>query len=137
VTDTDVPFPIPDEVTAPFWNGIGRGVLLLQQCTDCGRFIFYPRPICPHCMGTRLEWQTTSGSGTVYAFSIVHRAPPSFKATPYVVALVDLKEGVRMMTRLLVDDPATVEIGKPVQLRIAGEPPLPFFDLTSTDDESY
>jgi uncharacterized OB-fold protein len=69
-----------------------------------------------------------SGRGTVHSFTVVHRAPPEFVAeAPYVVALVDLEEGPRMMSRLLGVEPAAVVVGMPVELSISGDPPLPYF----------
>ena len=63
---------------------------------------FYPRPVCPRCFGVHLEWRPASGRGALYSFTIVHRAPgPELQgAVPYVVALVDLEEGVRLMATL-------------------------------------
>jgi len=125
---TDLPHPQPDDVTQPFWDGIAAGRLRLQRCRACGRHVFYPRAVCPHCTSGELEWVDASGRGSVYSFSVVHRAPPGFAAdAPYAVALVDLDEGVRMMTRLVdvaLDDLA---IGQPVEVVVEGDPALPYF----------
>jgi uncharacterized OB-fold protein len=68
------------------------------------------------------------GAGVVHAFTVVHRAPAEYRSeVPYVVALVDLDEGVRMMTRLVEVEPDTVRVGMPVEVAIQGEPRLPCF----------
>ena len=117
---TEKPYPIPDGESQPYWDGVREGRLTIQRCLECRRHVFYPRSVCPHCMGD-LEWVPASGRGTVHSFSIVHRAPEEFKdEVPYVVALIDLEEGVRMMSRI-VDAPEAVSIGLPVEVRFSGE----------------
>jgi uncharacterized OB-fold protein len=75
---------------------------------------------------------TATGRGSVHSFTVVHRAPPEFAAeAPYVVALIDLEEGPRMMSRLLDVEPAAVAVGMPVELNISGHPPLPYFTRRS------
>ena len=122
------PFPLPDADTAPFWDAVTAGRLDVQRCQSCGRHVFYPRSLCPHCGGADLEWVTVSGRGTVYSYTVVHRAPAEFEAeAPYVVALVELEEGVRMLTRLIDVEPAAVGVGMPVEVALSGEPRLPYF----------
>ena len=122
------PLPEADPETAPFWAAIAEGRFEVQRCEACGRHVFYPRLVCPHCGGGPLGWVAASGRGAVHSYTVVHRAPAAFAAeTPYVVALVDLEEGPRLMTRLLGVEPAEVEIGMPVQVAIEGDPPLPYF----------
>ena len=125
---TERAFPVPDAVTQPFWEGIAGGVLRIQRCAGCGRHVFYPRAVCPHCAGADLEWVEAAGSGRVHSFTVVHRAPPDYRdEVPYVIALVDLDEGVRMMTRLVDVEPAAVSVDLPVEVAIQGEPRLPYF----------
>lgn len=122
------PHPEPDGETQPFWDGIAEGRLRLQRCRACGRHIFYPRSVCPHCMAAELEWTDATGRGAVHAFTVVHRAPPGFtEDAPYVVAMVELEEGPRMLTRLLDVAPGDAVIGMKVEVAIEGEPRLPFF----------
>lgn len=122
------PFPIPDRDTAPFWEGAREGVLRIQRCAGCGRHVFYPRAVCPHCLSDRLDWVEASGRGTVHSYTIVHRTSEEFRAeAPFPVALVDLEEGVRMMARLDVAEP---RIGMPVKVafkRVSDELSLPHF----------
>jgi uncharacterized OB-fold protein len=125
---TERAYPVPDDVSAPYWEGIAEGVLRIQRCGACGRHVFYPRAVCPHCGSGELSWVEASGSGRVHAFTVVHRAPPDHRdEAPYVVALVELQEGVRMMTRLVDVEPAAVRVDIPVEVAIRGEPRLPCF----------
>jgi uncharacterized OB-fold protein len=104
----------------PFWEASREGRLLVQWCTSCDRGVFYPRVFCPHCAngaGT-LEWRTASGRATVYAAGVEHR-PEAAGATfsggaPYCVALVDLEEGVRMLTNVVGCPPDDVRCGMAV-----------------------
>lgn len=125
------PLPVPDGDTQPFWEGTRLGELRIQRCRACDRFIFYPRSVCPHCMSDELAWVRASGRGVVYSYTVVHRAPEEFRhEVPYVVALVDLEEGVRMMTRLVDVDPGEVRIGMPVEVtfrRATEDIVLPYF----------
>lgn len=127
----DRPVPLPDADSRPYWQAAREGRLLIQRCQDCGKAIFYPRSICPHCMSDRIEWVRASGRGKVYSYTVVRRAPEQFAAeTPYVVALVDLDEGVRMTTRVTGCPPEQVRIGMPVQVdfqTVSDEVALPVF----------
>lgn len=78
-------------------------------------------------MSVDLEWVDACGRGTLYSFTVVHRPPPGFADAPYVVGLVDLEEGPRMMTRLLDARPEQASVGQKVEVLICGEPPLPYF----------
>jgi uncharacterized OB-fold protein len=83
-----------------FWDGVAEGRLLLQRCSDCGRMRHPPRPMCPAC--TSLAWETfpASGRGTVHSYVIPHApVPPGFDEG-YVVALIELEEGARLVSSL-------------------------------------
>jgi len=128
VSEIQRPHPEPDGETQPFWDGIAEGRLRLQRCRACERYVFYPRSVCPHCMAAGLEWTDATGRGAVHAFTVVHRAPPGFtEDAPYVVAMIELEEGPRMLTRLLDVAPGDAEIGMKVEVAIEGEPRLPYF----------
>ncbi|MFB4316013.1 Zn-ribbon domain-containing OB-fold protein [Actinomadura sp. 21ATH] len=124
--------PVPDADTAPYWDGLAAGELRLQRCGGCGRTVFYPRAVCPHCFGTDLSWQAASGLGTIYSFTVAHRAFGDFAGqVPFTVALVDLDEGVRMMTR--ITGPDRPAIGDRVRLAVtavADDLRLPYFTRT-------
>jgi hypothetical protein len=123
--------PVPDPISEPYWTATTRGELLIQYCPACDRFEFYPRPFCRQCAGD-LTWRQASGRGTIYSFTIVRqsRTPPFDQLVPYVVALVDLDEGPRMMTNIVDCDADSVTIGQRVAVDFAGEVEgiaLPFF----------
>lgn len=102
----------------PFWDATRRQQLVLPWCTSCQRPFWYPRPACPRCLGSDIEWRAASGRGEVYAVTVVHRAQNPLMAdrAPYPVVLVDLEEGVRMMSNVVGVEPARVQVGMPVQL---------------------
>ena len=112
----DLPIPIVNADSAPYWEGARNDKLLLQRCGNCGALRFFPRYLCNACGSEATEWAQMSGRGTVHSFTIVHRAAfPEFQAqTPYVVALIDLAEGPRMMTNIVGEDALDVEIGDAV-----------------------
>jgi len=100
---TGSPWPIADRVTAPFWDAVGQHRLILQRCLECGEFQHYPRPFCISCMSERIEWVEASGRGRIHSMTVSRRqAHQAFAhSIPLVVALVDLEEGVRMMTNIV------------------------------------
>ena len=126
--------PLPTVVgeTAPFWQACREGRLLIQRCRDCGSPQFYPRGVCSHCLSGRVEWVQASGKGTVWSFTVtyVNRAPGFRDETPYVLALVELEEGVKMFTNIVDCPPEEVRIGMPVEVtfvRATDEISLPYF----------
>ena len=119
MSDYTGPLPVPTPETRPFWEAARRHELHLQRCGACGRHIFYPRAVCPHCLGADLVWEKVSGRGTLHTFTIVMRGQKGFPLpTPYVLAVVELAEGARLMTNLIgvAADPAAVRIGMPVEV---------------------
>jgi uncharacterized OB-fold protein len=133
--DNQRPLPKPDQDSTVYWEGARRHELLLQRCTSCRRFRFYPRSICPHCFSDTFEWRRSTGRGTIYSYTVIHRPPfPAFRdKVPYVLALIELKEEVRMMSNIIDCDPNTVEIGMPVEVTfedITEEITLPQFKLS-------
>jgi uncharacterized protein len=86
-------------LSTPFLEGLARGELRYQRCADCDAPQTLARYACRKCGGTRLEWRTAAGHGTVYAVTVVARAPSEeFRAlAPYTLAIVELDEGPRLM----------------------------------------
>lgn len=112
------PVPVPNADTRPFWDACGRGELLYQVCRRCHGVQSFPRGHCAACQALDLEWRGSAGLGSVYTHTTVYRAPtPAFKDdVPYVIALVELDEGFRLMVNILGCDPVTVEIGSRVRI---------------------
>jgi uncharacterized OB-fold protein len=108
--------PRPTPLSQPYWDGCRQGILRLQQCSDCARYQFYPRTFCSHCNSTTLAWQDVSGRGALASYTIVERGISAAYPAPYVVALVDLEEGPRMMSGLMESDPAKLRVGAPVSV---------------------
>ena len=132
------PVPYPDPLTQPYWEYAKAEKLALPRCAACGRFHFYPRPACPHCGSERLGWEEASGRGTVYSYSVVHRAPgPAFAGdVPYVVAIVATDEGPHLLSRIVGIPTDRVRVGLPVRVRFerAGEEMnLPIFAPAETE----
>jgi uncharacterized protein len=127
------PIPVPTPETRPFWAAARRHELSLQRCRACGAHVFYPRAACPHCLGADLEWKRVSGRGRLHTFTVVHRGQKGFPlGPPYVIAIVELDEGPRMMTNLIgiEADPAKLTIGMPVEVvfeDVSAEIALPRF----------
>jgi uncharacterized OB-fold protein len=96
---------------------LAQGRFEIQKCGACAQHVFYPRVLCPHCGSDRLGWVAPSGRGTVYSTTVVRRKPAD--GGDYNVCLVDLAEGVRMMSRVAGVAPQEVKIGMAVKARIA------------------
>jgi uncharacterized OB-fold protein len=99
-----------------YWEGAGREELVLQRCASCGTVQHKPRGVCATCLAGDLEYFVASGTGTVYTYTVTNQnqATGFAEACPYVMAYVDLDEGVRLLTNIVGCDPATVSIGMPV-----------------------
>jgi uncharacterized OB-fold protein len=97
--------PKPTPETFHFWEGCRNKKLLLQRCTGTGRAYFPPRPFSPYTGSRAIEIFEASGLAILYSYVIHHREVPGFHA-PYATAVVELKEGPRMMTNI-VDCPQT------------------------------
>jgi len=115
-----LPLPQPQPESDFYWEKTKAHELWLKRCDDCNKAFFYPRAICPLCFSRNTRWVRSSGRGALYAFAIVHRppAPPWQECVPYVAALVELEDGVRLATNLVdvEPDPAKVKIGMPVEV---------------------
>lgn len=112
------PLPEMQPWSKPFWEGAKQHKLLIQECTDCNTKIFYPRKICPECWSQNLSWTKASGKGTIYSYSITMAGVEEKFAEdlPFVLALVDLEEGVRMMTNIVDCPHDEVRIGMDVEV---------------------
>ena len=110
--------------TAPFWDACAERRLRLPRCTACTELVWYPRRTCPFCGGRSMEWVDLGGRGTVYSYTVIRRGSGPYRDVgPYVLAIVELTEGPRLMTNILTDDVESVRVGMPVRVRFepAGE----------------
>jgi|SRR5690625_1581414 len=107
---------IIDSDTRPFWKGTLEEKLIIQHCYHCNQYQFYPRVICRNCMED-VDWVQVSGEGTIYSFTIIEKAFNKYfsEKTPYIVALIDLKEGPRIMSNIINTDINQVKIDLPVK----------------------
>jgi hypothetical protein len=115
------PVPHPNDVSLPYWQGLEQGVLSLQRCLRCKHLRHYPRPVCDRCYSMEVEWVEASGRGAIHSWTVAHHAfHPGFVADlPYVLAVVDLEEGVRAMGRLRGVAHGELRIGLPVEVTVA------------------
>ena len=124
------PQPKPSPETAHFWEGTLEGELRLQRCRSCGDAYFPPQPWCPHCAGADVDVFVASGRASLYSYVVNHRPAPGFDA-PYVLAVVELEEGPRMLTNLVdvAPDPEALPLDQAVEVTFVtvGETALPAF----------
>ncbi len=118
MTEYTKPVPFPDLVTAKFWEAAKEHKLLIQLCGKCGARQFFPQALCRACLSENVEWIEARGKGKIYSYTVVHR-PPSAQFeedAPYVVALIELEEGVRMMSNIVGIEPSAVCVGMEVEV---------------------
>jgi hypothetical protein len=128
--DASPPLPRPDALTEAFWDACRRRELVVSCCADCGHLFLPPGPCCPRCWSPGVTPRPVSGEGHVYSFCVYRRSyHPAFPA-PYVVALVQLAEGPRMISNVVGCAPEAVHVDMPVRVRFdaVGEFSLPRFE---------
>ena len=110
--------------TRGYWEGAGRGELVVQRCRNCHTFQHRPRAICATCLSGDVEHVVATGKGTIYTFTVTeqNQAPPFAAACPYVMAYVQLEEGPRLLTHIIGCDPTDVRIGMPVVVDFQPKP---------------
>ncbi len=126
----DVSRPVISHDTAFFWEGTAAGELRIQHCPACDTLRHPPGPMCPACGADKPDYVVAAGRGQVFSYVVHHHPTVPGKTLPFVVALVELDEGVRMIGELVDVDPAAVAIGMPVELaltRIDEELTLPYW----------
>ena len=119
MADAARPAPILTDDNAVFWEGAREHRLVAQRCASCGRLRHPPRPMCPRCRSLEVEIVELSGRGTVYSFSIIHYPPTPFFDYPVLAVLVDLDEGIRLVSNLVDVDPASITGTSLVGARVA------------------
>jgi uncharacterized OB-fold protein len=128
----DSHLPVIDPETAPFWAGTKQRKFLIRHCNACGRSHFYPRHACPNCWSDNCEWRAASGRGRVFSYTVIHHndTQPFREMLPYIVALIELEEGVRVTANIVEGTPEVVHIGMPVEVvyeHVTDEVTLPQF----------
>jgi len=115
-TDRRHPYANPDSKI--YWEAANSGILLIRGCKACDAKHFLPRHHCPKCWSPDLAWIKASGVGSVYSFSIIHRAPDEAFLTkvPFVIALVDLIEGPRMLANIIGIGSLETSVGDEVKV---------------------
>ena len=112
------PVPRPSPESVPYWKAAREHRLVIQRCDACGQFWFPPSQSCPHCLASDFTWTPVSGRGKVFSFVTYHRVyhPAFAKEVPYVVALVELDEGPRLLTNIVGVPPDAVACDMPVKV---------------------
>jgi hypothetical protein len=116
--------PIPDPVTAPFWDAAKEGRLMLGRCKDTGKHFFPPRGVSPFTLSSNVELVPASGQGVLYTYTVMRTKEP------YIPAMVELAEGPRLFTNLVNVAPEDVRIGMNLRVEFVGTeggPPVPMF----------
>jgi len=117
------PEPVEGFTSAAFYNFLNEHKLMGSRCATCGAIYLPPRPVCPHCQDSEMEWVEMSGQGKLVAFTVVHIAPTAMLAAgynrknPYCVGVVQVEEGPSISAQILgvdVTHPETIGIGTPV-----------------------
>ena len=126
------PLPFVYDENRPFWDGTKKHQLLIQKCKDCGRYQFYPRSTCMHCMSENIEWVKASGKGKVYSYTIAYRpgSPAFADDAPYNIAIIELEEGVRMPSKVVDCKNEDLKCDMPVEVVFRDETPelaIPYF----------
>ena len=129
------PVPVPDELTAPFWEAANRGVLAIQHCAGCERYIHPPEAVCPHCQSLDLAFREVSGRARVYTHTVVRdNITRGFaEGEPYVIGIIELVEQARLVlvANVVGVAPEEVRIGMPLRVtfeRLTEDIALPQFE---------
>jgi len=135
------PVPVPTPETQQYWDKAAQHELWLPYCEVDSKFIFYPRSFCPICGTSDIHWRQLSGRGTLASFIINHRAAPGYEGeAPYVMALVELEEGPRLMSNILEVEPKpeALRVGMPLEVVFEerGDITVPQFRPSSEGDRS-
>lgn len=116
-TDYNKPLPYIHSETQAYWEGAKRHELLIRKCRSCDRYHFYPRDFCPLCFSFDVDWVKASGRGIIYSFTTCHRPAQHFENdAPYNIVLVELEEGVRMMSTIVNFPNDDLRIGMAVEV---------------------
>lgn len=129
MTELERPVPRPDTHTSAFWDACRRGVLEVAACGECQHPFLPAGPCCPRCWSPRIVQRRVSGNGEVFTYAIYRRTYHPALPAPYVVALIQLEEGPRLLSNVVGCEPQEVSIGMSVEVcfEAVGELTLPLF----------
>ena len=111
------PAPLRTDDNHGFWDAAAEHRLVAQECSSCHELRHPPRPMCPHCGSLEHGWRDLAGTGTVYSYSLLHHPQHPAFTYPVVAAIIELAEGVRMVSNVVDCDPAEVRVDLPVKVR--------------------
>ena len=127
------PVPRPSPESLPFWEAAKEKRLLLPRCNHCGHFFFPPSQRCRLCLSPDAAWAESKGTGRIYSFVVYHRPyHPAFEAdVPYIVAIVELDEGVRLLSNIVGSPPESVRCDARVRVTFEERDgtSIPMFEL--------
>lgn len=129
------PLPLITSVSKVFYDACKTGRLLYQQCQVCNELVFFPKTLCPGCLGSDLTWKESAGTGSIFSFTITQaHAPSEFaSATPYVLAIIKMDEGFKLMSNIVDCDPDDLRCDMRVRVTFEAVTPeitLPKFRLS-------
>ena len=110
------PAPLLTDDNEGYWLAAAAGRLAIQQCCSCSRFHHPPRPMCPNCHSIDQKWTEVAGNGTVYSYALLHHPQNQAFSYPVLAVLIDLDEGVRVLSNLVDIDPKDIRIDLPVEV---------------------
>lgn len=114
--------------TKDFWSALGQGCWQTTRCRSCDKQTFPPKPVCPHCWSTDVEWADLSPRGILYSWTRVHAAPAVFAPeAPYACGIVDLDSGTRLACRLVEREDIPLSIGQAVEMLVLNYRDGPLF----------
>jgi uncharacterized OB-fold protein len=121
--NTTLPAPDINEASKPYWDALQAGKLTFQHCRHCGNNWLPARAECPKCLEADWAWHDASGKAKLISWVVFHRAfhPAFAERLPYNVAIVELAEGPRMITNIVIDDAETLKIDQPLSFVPAQE----------------
>jgi uncharacterized OB-fold protein len=120
--------PVPTKTDEYFWQGARESRLLARRCVGCGALQHPPAPMCPHCQSLDFTVEELSGQGIIHSW-IVSRHPSVPDSESRIVALIDLKEGIRMVSNITAEPGTQVRTGMAVRVTFEkfGDVTLPQF----------
>ena len=131
--NADKPLPVASGETKPFWDACKEGKFLIQKCKSCGEYQYHYRGFCSHCWVGEIEDVESKGYGSVWSFTVINRnrSPGFIDDVPYVVAMIEIEGGLKIISNVINCDPWKVYIGMPVKLtftKVTEEWTFPMFE---------